>query len=812
MDFTLPKSVFAMAVDYLSALNVGSGLNVTQIVDALVDAEKVPQESRIQEQVEERNTSISSLGDVKSDLNVFKSNLDVYKGETGLITASSNSDAVSIANNGKIAVQPFTHSVTVNNLAQSHTLAFFGFSSDTDAINADSVQIELGTWDRVGNSFTANPSGTAATITIDGTNNTLQSFADAINAKNIGVKANVVRIDESSYALSVISPTGEAKQMRITAVSGGSQNGSLSFTDAAAHAGKEVTVGEDADFTLDGLSITRDTNSIDDIVNGVTLELKKETSNAVAVSANYEKATALKNLQDFVTDLNFLINKLTELTYRGSPSGDDAGPLADDNLIKGYLRSFKRMTTTPISGFQEETLYLSNFGVMTELDGSVTINETKFNEFFDANPDAYSAITNTRAISDSNLVQAEITGTLWKTGTYEFDKSPTAAVAEVQTSSGVATASAVAEVQTSSGTATASAVAEVQTSSGTTTASAHTIGDVYSLTVGSTTLNTAASNATTDYDTVAKIAAALDAAAIAAAANFSVAESGGELVVTYNTAQAQTDEAVSMSFTAGTPGATFTPPTFSVTTQGAAAHTIGDVYSLTVGSTTLNTAASTATTDYDTVAKIAAALDTAATAASADFSVAESGGELVITYDTAQTQADEAVSMSFTAGSAGAAFTPPTFGVTTQGLDPGTAARLYKLDESGIRIGAGDAMVFEGGKFKITSGDARGLALTMLGNGEDATIFIGKSLMETIQEFTENILVPNNDIDIKIQGYNDDITDFNQRITDLNERMKSTRDRYTEQFTAMESSVASFKKTGDLLTNFMDSWRASLRG
>ena len=64
-----------MAVDYLSALNVGSGLNVTQIVDALVDAEKVPQESRIQEQLDERNVSISSLGDVKSDLGVFKGNL-----------------------------------------------------------------------------------------------------------------------------------------------------------------------------------------------------------------------------------------------------------------------------------------------------------------------------------------------------------------------------------------------------------------------------------------------------------------------------------------------------------------------------------------------------------------------------------------------------------------------------------------------------------------------------------------------------------------------------------------------------------------
>ena len=670
-----------MAVDYLSALNVGSGLNVTQIVDALVDAEKVPQESRIQEQLDERNISISSLGDVKSDLGIFKSNLDVYKNETGLVTESTNNSAVGVTNNGKIAVQPFTHSISVNQLAASHTLAFLGYTSDTDAISADTVQIELGTWDS-GGTFTQDTAGTTTTITIDSTNNTLQSFATAVNAANIGVTANVVRIDENSYALSMISPTGEARQMRVSALSGGATVDSLSYNNTTTHAGKLITAGQDADFTLDGLAVTRNTNNVDDIVNGMTIELKQTTTNPVGIAASYDKDEALANLTDFVTDLNFMINKLTELTYRGSPGSDDAGPLADDTLVKGYLRSFKRMTTTPLPGFQDQTLYLSNFGVMTELDGSISINETKFEEFFTANPDAFSAITNTRAVSDSNLVQAELSGSLWKTGTYEFDKSPVAAVAEVQTSSGAATASA---------------------------------------------------------------------------------------------------------------------------------HSVGDVYSLTVGSTTINTAASTATTDYDSVAKIAAALQNAATAASASFGVTESAGELVITYNTAQVQTDETVSMSFTAGTDGATFTPPTFAVTSQGLDAGTAV-LYKLDENGARIDAGHDMTFEGGKYKIAAGDARGLALTMLGNGEDAKIFIGKSLMQTIQEFTENILKPNNDIDVKIQGYNEDITEFNENITDLTERMANQRERYMEQFTAMESSVASFKKTGDLLTNFMDSWRASLQG
>ena len=94
----------------------------------------------------------------------------------------------------------------------------------------------------------------------------------------------------------------------------------------------------------------------------------------------------------------------------------------------------------------------------------------KFNEFFAANPDAFSAVTNTRAISDSNLVQAELTGSLWKTGTYEFEKSTAAAVAEVQTSVGASPATAVAEVQTSVGTATAQGAAEVQTSTGISTA------------------------------------------------------------------------------------------------------------------------------------------------------------------------------------------------------------------------------------------------------------------------------------------------------------------------------------------------------
>ena len=62
-----------MVVDYLSAINKqGSGLNVTQIVDSLVQAETAPIESRIQRQIDEKNAAISAYGTLAGELGKLK--------------------------------------------------------------------------------------------------------------------------------------------------------------------------------------------------------------------------------------------------------------------------------------------------------------------------------------------------------------------------------------------------------------------------------------------------------------------------------------------------------------------------------------------------------------------------------------------------------------------------------------------------------------------------------------------------------------------------------------------------------------------
>ena len=64
-----------MAVDYLSAINQGgSGLNITQIVDSLVEAETAPEKDKINADVDAKTLEISSLGTVASELNLLKTN------------------------------------------------------------------------------------------------------------------------------------------------------------------------------------------------------------------------------------------------------------------------------------------------------------------------------------------------------------------------------------------------------------------------------------------------------------------------------------------------------------------------------------------------------------------------------------------------------------------------------------------------------------------------------------------------------------------------------------------------------------------
>jgi len=423
-----------MAVDYLSAMNVGSGLNVTQIVDALVDAEKAPREALLAEKIEEKTVSISAFSEVKQEFDTLKTNLGTLGQFSGLqvqtFGPSGTSTVIAATVTDPTVVKPFDHNIVVGAIATPQTLSFSGYSSESASIDASNLTIDLGSWavDSVGvYSFSANAIATSKSIALDNTD-TLATVRDKINQLNIGINASIIKISDTNYTLAITSALGVENQIRIQAASTNGSISNLSFDPAtngssAANGGdaqKQVAAGSDASFTFNGVSITRSTNQVSDLIAGVRLDLKGVSTATEKITATYNESLSLEAMELFVNELNTVTQNLISLSKTSLDEGDN-GPLAGDTLVRAYRNKLRLITTTPITGYGDDDIYLSNFGVMTNRDGTLSLDKAKFKTYFASKPEQFAALTTSNVTTSSLSVAAEMTGSSWQPGTYQFN-------------------------------------------------------------------------------------------------------------------------------------------------------------------------------------------------------------------------------------------------------------------------------------------------------------------------------------------------------------------------------------------------------
>ena len=405
-----------MATDILSSLNIGSGLKTTEIIDALVNAERAPREASINSAKEEKSLSISALGQVKTELTTLNANLGIIETVNGLAPVQTGS-SVDIEIMDANLADASTYQVEVQSLASSQTLAFGGFTSSTQSLGAGSLVVSFGSWNSATGVFTADTGQSDQTVTISADSESLADVRDAINNADIGVLASIIDAGDGDYNLILKSQTGQNNALRIVATetSAGSRLAGLDYSTY--DASKEVVAASDAAFTVDGLSITRETNTVDDVLSGITMQLRSTTSSAEMVGAEWDSDTALAAMQAFVTNVNEFRSKLTDLSKRGI-NGDSGGPLAGDALTKGILSRVRRLTTDPINGYGDDPIYLAAFGMKTELDGSITLDETTFKNTFDADPKSFGAIVKDRLKTSNNNITASVIGNDWVGGSY----------------------------------------------------------------------------------------------------------------------------------------------------------------------------------------------------------------------------------------------------------------------------------------------------------------------------------------------------------------------------------------------------------
>lgn len=410
----------------IQSLGIGSGLLTSELLENLVNAERVPGERRLDSQQALVDAKLSAFGEVSSaisQLNTSMKALNSVSAFNASTVTSSNQNALaatasSIAGNG-------SYSVNVQQLAQQHTIATQSYTSINEAIGTGVLTFRFGTTDidefDVYQSFAVNADKPSRNVIISSSNNTLAGMRDAINDADIGVQATIVD-DGSGFRLLLTSEdAGEDNSIQLTA-SGSAGMSAFNFNDVSQTA-TQTQAAQNAQFTVNGLAVTREDNLVAGVIPGVTLTLKETTNGPVNLAVSKDPTELLEKMQTFVDNYNQLKNLGDTLTAfnpdagsggQGSLLTGDAALRRMMSDINSTLRSFN--TTLDVRSLAEVGISTDQFnGYQLKLDA------TKFRTAFTANPSAVTSLFAANGVSSDNQVEFISAGSQTKAGQFAVE-------------------------------------------------------------------------------------------------------------------------------------------------------------------------------------------------------------------------------------------------------------------------------------------------------------------------------------------------------------------------------------------------------
>jgi len=344
----------------LSVDGLASGLDTTNIISKLIELEKKPVKL-----LENKKTTLdnqySAWQEFNKRLSALETAVDAINKKSEFIGVTS-----SFANNNSLATQTVltatasstaasgTYTIKVNSIARAEKEVSQGFSSATAVLGGGVGVINI----TVGSKTT--------TINVDSSNNTLEGLKTAINNANAGVTASIVN-DGSSYKLS------------ITGVNTGADN-KISITDnlrggwglIPLFSWSEVQSASNAGIELDGISISKSSNTVTDVIDGVTLNLQSAGSGTITFTSDTSKVK--QNISNFVDAYNTVLTFIKEQFTYDTNKKTTSGPLFGNNTLMSIQQKLRGIVSGAVPGLSGNYTYLSQIGIRTGEDGKLSIN------------------------------------------------------------------------------------------------------------------------------------------------------------------------------------------------------------------------------------------------------------------------------------------------------------------------------------------------------------------------------------------------------------------------------------------------------
>lgn len=365
----------------ISSPGVGSGLDVNSIVTQLVAIERAPI-VQLQSQVSSLQTKLSAFGKLQSNLSALRDAASALtRASTWNQTTGTSSDSSAVSVTTDATNLPGAYSVEVLSLAKSQSNTSRTYAAATDLVGEGTIRIELGTWGP-GNSFTAKPDTTAIDISVGPPAKSLAEVRDMVNAANAGITAAVLTDASGARLVFRSTATGAANGFKLTVTDTDGNNVDTAGLSALAFDPSvgvvtmaQALAAANASALFNGVPVASTSNTLSNIVDGMTLTLKKETTAAVDVTTAPDKDAIKKKVEAFVTAYNDLNKELAAQTKYDAAS-KSAGTLQGDSAAVS-LRGALRNTLGGNSSASTLFTRLADIGFDVKQDGSITLDSAK---------------------------------------------------------------------------------------------------------------------------------------------------------------------------------------------------------------------------------------------------------------------------------------------------------------------------------------------------------------------------------------------------------------------------------------------------
>lgn len=320
--------------NFVNALGAGSGIDIKQLATDLMEATREPRKAIIDDKITKSESRISGYGVLRFSIGELKTafeGLNDLSDFASLQTNNSQPSAFGVMAGPSAAAAAY--SIKVNQVAQAQRISTHGFTERGTPLNGGAA-FDL--------SLSVN-GGAAQTINV--TTDTPAGIVSAINGAGLGLSAQLIQTSgEAPWKVVITGATGEAQDFTLNSTS----STDLGLPSSSADA-NWLQTAQDASLEVNGLAISRATNTIDDVVDGVTFDLYTPTSGAARLELNRDTSGIVGKIEALVTAYADFEENVKIMTDRGSEVEEFGGILAGDRLVQSVRAQVRDMLTATSS-------------------------------------------------------------------------------------------------------------------------------------------------------------------------------------------------------------------------------------------------------------------------------------------------------------------------------------------------------------------------------------------------------------------------------------------------------------------------------